>query len=292
MHRNVTRHLTRQRRQCAPPGNTPYQQHRQLFSTSTHNPSQPGPSEPDNPEENDPSTPQTGQWRHDPDKMRELLQHLDQKTLLDTKFQLNALIAKYEHALTSIPALLPPSLPNPYSRKGNPRYTLSLQRARVDALPAKVNALVEKIKHTRAHIEDLQTEDYVRPGDGLAAWREEIESLTMEERRDRLVQMRWDEEAELGRGMDDARRAKELVEGLNRRTAEAVGEFGAGGRVRRRGGMRFERKEGEGSEGKEAGGGKSGEGKAEGKEKGQQARKPQEMSLSDMQRRLAEDMMR
>lgn len=150
----------------------------------------------------------------------------------------------------------------------------------------------------RSHIQDLQNHDYAAPGDGLAEWKEEIESMTTAEKREMLANLRYEEEAAYIRLITSAERNLERVKGL-RAAAAAKREEDVGGRCASDGGkgvkreMRLKvgkrrimgkREEDAESEAQE-------EGKVEERKKA--AEKPAEkgLDLMELQRKLAGSMM-
>ena len=286
MHRNVIRLLPRQRQQrCAPRA-------KQLSGSRAYSAFDHQPSTANQTTSSAQETPDDGeqqQHQHhsiDPDQLRADLQTLDQKTLLDTKVKLNALIAHFETLQSTLPSLLPPTHtyepPPPTSKKSKSlakkdhantyKYHVPAHRHLRATLASNLQSALAATTHTRAHIHDLQGADYGVPGDSLAGFREEIGRLTDSEKRDRLKDMRLEEVAEMRRIQNYAERNLGVAQGIRDR-----------GEVARKEGREGE--EGSGRDGKVRG--KDGKEVGAGKKEGEGG-----VDLAEMQRQLSAEMMK
>lgn len=251
-------------------------------SSSSPNPKNPTTNSLPEPDDLNPTTPSPRPTIHNRAQVRRDLQTLDQKALLDIKTKLNRLITTIHTLPSRTTALMPKHLHAPAGETAP--YILGAQRHHLNALPSLAAKATKSAEHTRAHIEDLQGEDYRRPGDGLARWKEEVAGMSRREREERLFQMGLEEEAQgqrlVERARENAERAGALLAGVRARERERERGVGRGQRVLRLG-MR-----GRGSRERERE--RSGSGEVEAEELGNEQ---EESSLEEMQKRLNATMM-
>jgi hypothetical protein len=150
---------------------------------------------------------------------KQALQAFDQEALFDAMAQLNAFIRTLDALNTSVPRHVQSRIPhqlqsNADGQDKHPPYILSEARKPLAQLPGKVNAATRRAKHARLHIQDLQTEEYKTPSDGLVAWKEEIAGLSKPEKKDLLEQLLRDEMADVYRNNENARRNRDRMRGL------------------------------------------------------------------------------
>ncbi|KAK5107852.1 hypothetical protein LTR62_000612 [Meristemomyces frigidus] len=187
-----------------------------------------------------------------PPNQTRFLQAADQAALRTTQERINNITThaqKIAAHIAFIPDILhiPELVRNPetpsedrYALTPTPYHIAPLRTKQADSSKVLQNLLAQAA-NLSAHVDDLQTTPYTpldpnsvdQPSE-FVKWQREISSLTMEEKRDRLKDLQYDEEAKQGRLNQGSEKLVEVVREIelwSRKGAGGPVDLDAGGRV-------------------------------------------------------------